>query len=93
MTLYKNGTPKQCLVHRLVAEAFIDNLGNKAQINHIDGNKQNNKIDNLEWCTSSENNKHAHATGLNKFSEKHRKLCIELGKKIRREKRKESCSM
>ena len=64
--LTKDGKPKTYTVHRLVAKAFLPNLKNKKQVNHIDGNKENNNIDNLEWVTSSENNKHAFITGLNK---------------------------
>ena len=53
--LCKNNKKKLFLVHRLVAEAFIPNPENKTQVNHKDRNKENNKIDNLEWVTISEN--------------------------------------
>lgn len=51
-------------VHRLVALAFIPNPLCKKEVNHIDGNRQNNQVNNLEWATRQENQQHAHRTGL-----------------------------
>lgn len=64
--LCKNGKRKYMLVHRLIAQTFLENKKNKPQINHIDGNKHNNNVNNLEWCTRSENMKHAYKIGLQK---------------------------
>ena len=53
--LYADGERKFRLIHRLVANAFIPNPNNLPQINHIDENRLNNKVDNLEWCTAKYN--------------------------------------
>lgn len=66
--LAKDGKKKSLRVHRLVATAFIPNPMNKPYINHIDGNRINNCVENLEWCTQHENVVHAYETGLNKIS-------------------------
>lgn len=71
LQLYKNNKPKNCYVHRLVAEAFIPNPKNKPTVNHINGNKHDNRAENLEWSTYKENNEHAYNTGLN--DETHRR--------------------
>ena len=57
--LSKNNKAKDFYIHRLVAETFMVNTENKPQVNHIDGNKLNNLLSNLEWNTNSENQKHS----------------------------------
>lgn len=64
--IWVNGTHKFRSFHRMIAESLIPNPDNLPCINHKDGNKINNSIDNLEWCTYSQNTKHAYETGLEK---------------------------
>ena len=61
---YKDGSSKRHLVHRIIAEAFIENQENKPCVNHINGKKDDNRVENLEWVTYSENTQHAVRTNL-----------------------------
>ena len=62
--LYLNKKMHNITIHRLVAEAFIENTDNLSTVNHKDGNKHNNTVDNLEWCSNEYNHQHATETGL-----------------------------
>ena len=66
VNLHKNNISETRYVHRLVAEAFIENPENKVTVNHKDGDKKNNSSSNLEWATYSENHKHSYRE-LNRF--------------------------
>lgn len=72
--LSDSGVNKTYYVHKLVAEAFIENPDGKLEVNHIDGVKTNNHMSNLEWVTSSENRIHAYETGLQEASTRAVKL-------------------
>jgi hypothetical protein len=90
--LKDNKKQRGLFLHRCLAVAFIENTNNKEQVNHIDGNKLNNSLCNLEWATRSENVKHAYDSGLKKYRPLHYKgklglehnrskkvICIETG--------------
>lgn len=80
VSLRKAGQESTQFVHRLVAKAFIPNPENKPDINHIDGDKQNPRADNLEWCTVSENSLHrCRVLGYYNGQPKRAVLCIETG--------------
>ena len=62
VVLCKDGIKKHSLIHRIVLESFIENTYNKPFVNHIDSNPSNNRLENLEWCTASENQLHSFKT-------------------------------
>lgn len=70
VTLLIEGKQKRMRVHRLVAETYIENLDNKPYVNHINGQKDDNNVENLEWVTPSENTQHAVKQGLMKNNRK-----------------------
>lgn len=64
VTIRIDSKTKVCSIHRLVAKTFLPNPNNYKCVNHIDGNKENNAVNNLEWCNYSHNMKHAYRNGL-----------------------------
>lgn len=72
VALYKDKKRKSSYVHRLVAKCFVSNDDNKKCVNHINGDRTDNRVSNLEWVTQKENIHHAYKTGLSKgFGETH----------------------
>ncbi len=72
--LTKENKSKRIMLHRIIAEAFIPNPQNKRCVNHLDGNKKNNCIENLEWCTHSENVNHSIKIGTFHMSHPNKRI-------------------
>ena len=73
---------KAYTVHRLVAETFLKKIDGLDFVNHLDGDKKNNHVDNLEWCTKSQNAKHAYKNALMVPQNRVRVLCKETGEEF-----------
>lgn len=71
IALCREGCCVQVLVHRLVAQVFIENPAALPEVNHRDADKRNNRADNLEWCTPAENKRHAHRVGARRSGSDH----------------------
>ena len=82
VSLCNKGNIKRLSLHRVIASTFLDNLDNKAQVNHINGIKTDNRLENLEWSTRSENMKHAYKNGLKKVDGKNIKELTLINSKI-----------
>ena len=80
--LSNKGKVKRVSIHRIVANVFLNNLDNKPQVNHINGIKTDNRLENLEWSTRSENMKHAYVHSLKKVSRKNIKELTLINSKI-----------
>ncbi|MBQ2397422.1 MAG: NUMOD4 motif-containing HNH endonuclease [Bacteroidales bacterium] len=86
VNLRKDGKQKHYLIHRLVASAFLPNIDNLPQVNHIDEDKTNNRVENLEWCSAEYNsnfgtrNKRSGYKRINHTSKSKKVLCVETGK-------------
>lgn len=78
--LSKNGKVRNIKIARLIAQAFIPNPESKSEVNHINGIKTDDRMKNLEWCTASENQKHAYKMGL-KSQEGEKNSCSKLNEK------------
>lgn len=82
--VYKDGKQKLLRVHRVVANAFLPNPNNLPQVNHKNGNKNDNRVQNLEWCTQEQNMLHAFKIGLAKPSDKQKRAIAETNKAKRK---------
>lgn len=93
VVLSKNGKIKTHYIHRLVALTFIHNPENKPEVNHIDGNKANNHVSNLEWATHKENSEHASQLNLYRPSNKQKEAAIQTLKNLTTEQKQKGINI